>query len=111
MLEIGNPEIQNLPKNKPFIFNTLQLRTYTKNGGWYYPTDPLFLGAQCNLIRGGRGTADFMPVRHTYTGFLGTFSDRECPTTTDDLRALNTSFVSFVFQKNFRKRPFRIAAP
>ncbi len=33
----------------PFIFNTLQLRTYTKKGGWYYPPDPLFFDAQCNL--------------------------------------------------------------
>ena len=83
MLEIGIPEIQNLPKNMPFVFNTLQQRTYTKKGGWYYPTDPLFFVAQCNvkntLLRGDRGTADLILVRHTYTGFLGTFSDREYP--------------------------------
>ncbi len=49
MLEIGIPEIQIPPKNKTFIFNTLQLQTYTKKGGWYYPTDPLFFGAQSKL--------------------------------------------------------------
>ena len=35
---------------------------------------------RCSIqIRGDRGAADLIPVRHSYTEFLGTFCDRECP--------------------------------
>ncbi len=102
MLEIGNPEIQNLPKNMPFIFNKLQLRTYTKKGGWYYTTDPLFFGAQSKLE-----VIEGQPI--SYQSDIAIQSSwarspvRSVPTPTDDLRALNTSFVSFVVQKNSEK--------
>ena len=36
-------------------------------------------------MRGDRETAEFIPVRHDYSGFLGTFSDREHHTSTNGL--------------------------
>jgi hypothetical protein len=43
----GFPQIQNLPKNAPFIFKGLQARTLPKMLGWYYPTDPPYFVSYC----------------------------------------------------------------
>ena len=75
----------------------LQLRTYTKKGGWYYPTDPLFFGAQSKLE-----VIEKLPIQYPSDIAIQSSWARSpvgnIPTPIDDLRALNTSFVSFVFQ-------------
>ncbi len=49
------------------------------------------------------GFASFMPVRHTGTEFLGTFSGKEYPCPYRQLRSLKPGYGPFIFQKFAKK--------